>query len=107
MTQFSLLPPFQALQRFPVITSAAHRNIHRDTDLVAEQTSSDKFSFLLATKKQLTAQERGGIVKVVTEEITPFKRKGKKLGKQHNASGLVLHTISCKLQQRGGAGAGN
>ena len=66
-----------------------------------------KHHFLLATKKQLTAQERGGIVKVVTEEITPFKRKGKKLGKQHNASGLVLHTISCKLQQRGGAGAGN
>lgn len=29
-------------------------------------------------KKQRTARERGGIVKVVTEEIAPFKRKGKK-----------------------------
>lgn len=51
MTQFSLLLPFQ----FPVIiclTLAAHRIIHHDRDLVAKQTSSGKFIFPSATKKQ-------------------------------------------------------
>lgn len=81
MARFSLLSPFQALQKFPVTMTAAHGNICHDTDLVAEQTSSDKISLLLATEKQLTAREHGGIVKVVTEETAPFKRKGKKLGK--------------------------
>lgn len=47
---------------------------------MAEQTSSGKFSFLLAAEKQLPAQEHGGIVKVGTGETAPFKRKGKKLG---------------------------
>lgn len=81
MAWFSLLSPFQALQKFPVIITAAHRNIRHGMDLVAEQTSSDKISLLLATEKQLTAREHGGIVMVVTEEIAPFKRKRKKLGK--------------------------
>lgn len=43
--------------------------------------ASDEFSLLLATKRQLTALEHRGIVKVVTEEISPFKRKSKTLGK--------------------------
>jgi len=90
MIQLSLLPSFQALQRFLVFlslppflasSSAAHGKADHAIHLVAEQTASGKISILLPTKKQFTAQEQWGIQKVVTEENIPFKRKGKKPGK--------------------------
>lgn len=77
IAQLFLLHPFQALQRFPEIMSAAHRKIHHDNTL-SGWTDIWSIQLPFGYKKQCTAQEHGGIVRVVIEEIALFKRKGKK-----------------------------
>lgn len=126
MTLFSLPPPcrlFKGSLPLHCVCTAA---------FITVQTwwlsrASDQFSLILATKRQLPAQELRGIVKVVTGEISPFKRKNKNLGKtfllpphfswahtgavggskSSSAPQEQGYCISLKLHQGREAGAGN
>lgn len=77
----TVLPPasLQALQRVSAITLCAqqHSSQYRPGGWAEHLINS--VSFWL--QRQLPAQELRGIVKVVAEEISPFKRKNKNLGK--------------------------
>lgn len=126
MTLFSLLPPLRLFKgSLPLHCVCTATFITAQTWWL--NRASDKFSLILATKRQLPAQEHRGIVKVVTEDISPFKRKSKNLGKtfllpphfswvhtgavggskSSSAPQEQGYCISLKLHQGREAGAGN